>query len=117
MGRYVMKLMQEAAPPSLLGGCALALLLALPAHAQQITGTPGSPSATTTIDGTQIPPPPQKFGGTIERTTQGRAQRAVDHDRRLRIRGPQHVRRGDPDFFARPHGRHWHLQPFPTRRG
>jgi len=66
-----MKLMHEAAPPSLLGGCALALLLALPAHAQQITGTPGSPSATTTIDGTQIPPPPQKFGGTIERTTQG----------------------------------------------
>src|SRR5215813_7835664 len=67
MGRYVMKLMQEAAPRSLLGGCALALLLALPAHAQQTTGTAGSPSATTTIDGTQIPPPPQKFQGKIER--------------------------------------------------
>src|SRR5262245_19378100 len=36
-------------------------------HAQQITGTPGSPSATTTIDGAQITAPPQKFGGTIER--------------------------------------------------
>lgn len=35
--------------------------------AQQITGTPGSPSATTTIDGAQIPAPPQKFDGKIER--------------------------------------------------
>jgi arylsulfatase len=39
--------------------------------AQQPTGTPGSPSATTTIDGEQIPAPPQKFGGRIERTTKG----------------------------------------------
>ena len=35
--------------------------------AQQITGTPGSPSATTTITGNQLPPPPQKFEGKIER--------------------------------------------------
>src|SRR5262245_35506327 len=35
--------------------------------AQQIMGTPGSPSATTTIDGKQIPHAPFKFGGTIER--------------------------------------------------
>ena len=41
------------------------------AHAQQTTGVPGSPSATTTIDGQQIPPPPQKFGGKIERSTEG----------------------------------------------
>jgi hypothetical protein len=34
-------------------------------HAQQITGTPGSPSATTTIDGKYLPPPPAPFGGTI----------------------------------------------------
>jgi arylsulfatase len=33
----------------------------------QITGTPGSPDATTTIDGNQLPAPPQKFGGKIER--------------------------------------------------
>ena len=33
--------------------------------AQQITGTPGSPGATTTIDGKQLPPPPLKFGGVI----------------------------------------------------
>src|SRR5215470_11151851 len=36
--------------------------------AQQITGTPGSPSATTTIQGDQIPAPPQKFGGVIKDT-------------------------------------------------
>ena len=35
--------------------------------AQQITGVPGSPSATTTIQGNQIPAPPQKFGGKIAR--------------------------------------------------
>src|SRR5450631_3681844 len=35
------------------------------AKAQQITGTPGSPSATTTIDGKQLPPEPPKFGGVI----------------------------------------------------
>jgi len=36
-----------------------------------ITGKPGSPSASVTIDGKEIPPPPQKFGGKIERTTKG----------------------------------------------
>lgn len=35
------------------------------AMAQQITGTPGSPSATTTIQGNQIPAVPPKFGGVI----------------------------------------------------
>jgi arylsulfatase A-like enzyme len=35
------------------------------AHAQQTTGTPGSPSATTTIDGSYLPPPPQPFSGVI----------------------------------------------------
>ncbi len=34
--------------------------------AQQITGVPGSPSATVTIDGKQLPPPPMKFGGVIK---------------------------------------------------
>ena len=37
----------------------------LPAGAQQTTGTPGSPSATTTIDGKYLPPAPAPFGGTI----------------------------------------------------
>ena len=38
-----------------------------PVAAQQINGTPGSPSATTTIEGLQLPPRPQKFEGKIER--------------------------------------------------
>ena len=36
------------------------------ATAQQITGTPGSPGATTTISGKQLPPPDPKFGGVIK---------------------------------------------------
>ncbi len=35
--------------------------------AQQPPCPPGSPCATTTIDGKQLPPPPQKFEGKIER--------------------------------------------------
>ena len=45
----------------------LTLLLSASAGAQQINGMPGSPSATTTIPGDQLPAPPQKFGGKIER--------------------------------------------------
>jgi hypothetical protein len=36
----------------------------------QVNGTPGSPSATTTINGQQLPPPPQKFEGRIERNAE-----------------------------------------------
>src|SRR6516164_5233631 len=36
-----------------------------PALAQQTTGTPGSPAATTTIDGRYLPAPPQRFQGDI----------------------------------------------------
>jgi arylsulfatase A-like enzyme len=46
----------------------LLALLALPfaaAQAQTVTGTPGSPSATTTIDGAQLPAPAPPFGGVI----------------------------------------------------
>jgi hypothetical protein len=32
-------------------GCALLTFALMSAHAQQITGTPGSPNATTTLDG------------------------------------------------------------------
>ncbi|MGD0931361.1 MAG: sulfatase-like hydrolase/transferase [Candidatus Korobacteraceae bacterium] len=35
------------------------------ASAQQTTGTPGSPDATTTVDSRYLPPPPQKFEGQI----------------------------------------------------
>ena len=37
-----------------------------PVQAQQVTGTLGSPSATTTVPGNQLPPPPPKFGGVIK---------------------------------------------------
>jgi arylsulfatase A-like enzyme len=47
-----------------LGGAAAAVS---EIRAQQVTGEPGSPSATTTIDGEQLPPPPPKFEGKIER--------------------------------------------------
>ena len=44
--------------------------IAVPAFAQQAQPTtppPGSPGATITIPGDQLPPPPEKFGGKIER--------------------------------------------------
>ena len=41
-------------------------LFTFTADAQQITGVPGSPSATMTIDGKQLPPPPLPFGGVIK---------------------------------------------------
>jgi len=44
---------------------ALTAACATTAMAQQIYGTPGSPSATTTIKGDQLPAPPGKFGGVI----------------------------------------------------
>ncbi|MBP6777209.1 MAG: arylsulfatase, partial [Piscinibacter sp.] len=48
---------------------ALALVLGIGAHsasAQHVTGTPGSPSATTTISGKQLPAPQPPFGGIIK---------------------------------------------------
>jgi len=44
----------------------LAALLSLPLHAVETTGTPGSPSATTTIPGDRLPAPDPSFGGKIE---------------------------------------------------
>ena len=46
--------------------CAAFITAASSAPAQQITGVPGSPSATTTISGKQLPPPDPKFGGVIK---------------------------------------------------
>jgi arylsulfatase len=45
---------------------ALCIVTATPAMGQQSTGAPGSPSATITIDGKQLPPPPLQFGGVIK---------------------------------------------------
>lgn len=46
------------------------LVASMPSLGQQVTGTLGSPSATTTIDGKQIPAPPGKFGGVLGRTVE-----------------------------------------------
>src|SRR5438034_1331654 len=44
----------------------VATVAVAPAAAQQITGTPGSPDATMTLEGKQLPSPPMKFGGVIK---------------------------------------------------
>jgi arylsulfatase len=54
------------APGGRLGASLLFALGTMPALPQQITGELGSPRATTTIDGKQIPPPPGAFGGVIK---------------------------------------------------
>ena len=78
-----------------LAGCALLVVTVATSYAQQTTGTPGAPDATTTIDGKYLPPPPPRFGGTINLggqrfqtvlaaeggAAQGRAQHLADHDR------------------------------------
>ena len=45
---------------------AIGLFSSAPVSAQQITGVPGSPNATMTLDGKQLPPPPMPFGGVIK---------------------------------------------------
>jgi arylsulfatase A-like enzyme len=47
-------------------GILLSPIVLSTANGQQIYGTPGSPSATMTLDGKQLPPPPVKFGGVIK---------------------------------------------------
>jgi hypothetical protein len=49
----------------------LCLSLASDALAQQVTGVPGTPGATTTIDGKQLPPPDPAFGGVIKEKASG----------------------------------------------
>ena len=78
----------------ILPSLALVLLGSVSGVAQQTTGTPGSPEATTTIPGNQLPAPDPKFGGLIKerasestplvaaahRAAERRAQRAAYHD-------------------------------------
>src|ERR1700709_1822218 len=52
-------------------GLLLGTALSSGAMAQTINGTLGTPSATITIDGNQIPASPPKFGGVIKETLQG----------------------------------------------
>src|SRR5216110_1500404 len=59
----------KSAKQILIGGMLAAAVMAAASHARaqiQTTGTPGSPSATTTISGKQLPPPDPKFGGVIK---------------------------------------------------
>ncbi|TCR65483.1 hypothetical protein EV560_105246 [Bosea sp. BK604] len=51
---------------AILGSIASAALTFAQVQAQQVTGTPGSPGATTTINGQQLPPPDPAFGGVIQ---------------------------------------------------
>ena len=51
---------------SILAGASLLALSCVSALAQQVTGVPGSPEATTTITGKQLPPPDPAFGGIIK---------------------------------------------------
>ena len=105
---------------------ALLALGCISALAQQVTGTPGSPGATTTIDGKQLPPPDPKFGGVIKekasestalvgaarRAAEGRAQRAAHHDGRSGLRRAEHLRRRHPDSG---HGSHRQRRGCATR--
>ena len=59
----------KSARQILLGGMLSAAVMAAAPFVRaqiQTTGTPGSPSATTTISGKQLPPPDPKFGGVIK---------------------------------------------------
>ena len=103
----------------LLSGMAAAAVMAITplAPAQEVTGTLGSPDATTTLSGKQLPPPDPKFGGVDQgqglrvnavvaaarRAAEEGAQRATDYDRRLRVWVTRHLRRGDPDTGPGPH--------------
>ncbi len=51
---------------SILALIVVVILSVTPGATQQTTGVPGSPDATTTIDGKQLPPPDPKFGGVIK---------------------------------------------------
>jgi len=46
----------------------LILVATAVADAQQINGVPGSPNATMTLEGKQLPPPPMPFGGVIKQS-------------------------------------------------
>ena len=51
---------------ALIASLAIGLLWSDDVRAQVVTGTLGSPAATTTIDGKQLPAPDPKFGGVIQ---------------------------------------------------
>jgi hypothetical protein len=56
---------------SLLAACSGLALHTNTLNAQHVTGTPGAPSATTTVDGSYVPNQPSKFGGDINLDAKG----------------------------------------------
>jgi hypothetical protein len=58
-----------------------ATLTVAPAKAQQVTGELGSASATTTLEGNQLPPLPPAFGGVINESASGPRRRSHAHGR------------------------------------
>jgi arylsulfatase len=64
-----MGMKRESAATGFVAALSIAAVMAVvPAAAQVVTGTLGSPGATTTLEGKQLPPPPPKFGGVIKET-------------------------------------------------
>jgi arylsulfatase len=65
--RFIMRLRCSPRAVLQLGtGLILCLLAAVSTNAQQISGVPGSPDSTVTLDGKQLPAPPMPFGGVIK---------------------------------------------------
>src|SRR5215813_2492327 len=99
----------------LLGVGAFLTFAMVPAYSEEMTGAAGSPSATTTIPGNQLPPPPQKFEGKIERNAaqstpwwparvvppKGAPNILLIMTDDTRLRRHQHVRWRDPDADPR----------------
>ena len=56
----------KAILPTILAFILATMLAAVPVMAQQVTGVLGSPGATESISGKQLPPPDPKFGGVIK---------------------------------------------------
>jgi arylsulfatase A-like enzyme len=63
-----MKILRQIILSSIATCALVAAVTSLHAEQIQTTGEPGSPSATTTISGKQLPPPDPKFGGVIKDT-------------------------------------------------
>ena len=61
-----MKLLRQIILGTIQTCIVVAAASSLPAQQIQITGQPGSPGATTTINGKQLPAPDPKFGGVIK---------------------------------------------------
>ena len=69
-----MKTMKSVFFSALLAAAVMAVMPVASAGEIETTGEPGSPSATTTISGKQLPPPDPQFGGVIkEKATESKA--------------------------------------------